>query len=319
MKAGRIALAAVAAAAVGLSLLNASWIAPKPVGRLDLIARHGVALTFPPGAEGCTAAAIDEPGHMLIENTLFALRNAVSMGAQGFALDVRATKDGRAVVFRDATLGCRTEGTGAVADRTLEELKALDIGYGYTADGGETFPLRGRGVGGMLTLEEAVRAYPADPLLLILHSPAAADAAVADFARAGVEIGDNHGFAGPDAAIARLRALTSAGWIADPEASDACFDAYVRTGWIGIVPEPCEDRMLTLALDGRSRWTLWGWPYRFLDRIADAGSRMLIVERWDGEIPVGVTEADRLGEVPRHYKGLLLVEDMFRAGRALER
>ena len=29
-------------------------------------------------------------------------------------------------------------------DKTLAELQALDIGYGYTADGGKTFPFRGR-------------------------------------------------------------------------------------------------------------------------------------------------------------------------------
>lgn len=319
MRKGRIALVALAAAAAGLSLFNASWIAPKPQGRLELLARHGVAIPFDPDAEGCTARAIAEPRGMLIENTLFALRNAVTMGAQGFALDVHATADGRAVVFRDETLDCRTDGTGAVADRSLAELKALDVGHGYTADGGGTFPLRGRGVGGMLTVEEVVRAYPDQPILFVLHGPGAADAVLGDFARAGVEIGPAHGFSGDPASLRRLRARTHAGWLLERQASQACLDSYVGAGWLGIVPEVCRGRTLGLPLEGRSRWTIWGWPYRFLDRIADADGRMLVLSRWRGERPLGLTEPEQLGEVPRSFKGLLLVEDMARVGRSLER
>lgn len=319
MKAGRIALIALAAAAVGLSAFNASWIAPKPQGRLDLIARAGVALPVEAPADGapCSARLLEEPG-TIIENTLFALRNAITMGAQGFALDVHATRDGRAVVFRDPVLDCRTEGTGPVAERTLAELKTLDVGHGYSVDDGE-FPLRGRGVGGILTIEDVLRAYPAAPLLLILHSPDAADAALAEFERAGVEIGDPHGFAGDEAALARLRGRTERGWTLDRAAAEACYDAYFATGWIGIVPEECEGRMLSFAIGERSGWSVWGWPYRFLDRIADAESRMLILKEWKRDIPVGLTEPEELGEVPRGYKGLLLVEDMAGVGRALKR
>ena len=36
------------------------------------------------------------------------------------------------------------------------ELEALDIGHGYTADGGATFPFRGKAVGEMPTLGEAL-------------------------------------------------------------------------------------------------------------------------------------------------------------------
>ena len=42
-------------------------------------------------------------------------------------------------------------------------LKSLDAGYGYSADGGRTFPFRGKGVGAIPTLAEAVRALPTTP------------------------------------------------------------------------------------------------------------------------------------------------------------
>jgi glycerophosphoryl diester phosphodiesterase len=42
----------------------------------------------------------------------------------------------------------------------MKELKALDVGYGYTADGGKTYPFRGKGVGLMPSLEEVLTAFP---------------------------------------------------------------------------------------------------------------------------------------------------------------
>ena len=66
-------------------------------------------------------------------------------------------------------------------------------------------------------------------------------------------------------------------------------------------------------------WTLWGWPYRFLNRLAGAGARFLIVGERDGTRLTGLTRPEQLGEVPRHYRGMLLIEDMFDVGRSLQR
>ncbi len=41
-----------------------------------------------------------------------------------------------------------------------KELQALDIGYGYTADGGKTFPFRGKGINLMPTLDEVLNHFP---------------------------------------------------------------------------------------------------------------------------------------------------------------
>ncbi len=65
------------------------------------------------------------------------------MGADMVEIDVAPTADGQMAVFHDWTVDCRTEGKGNVRDKTMAELKQLDPGYGYTADGGKTFPLRG--------------------------------------------------------------------------------------------------------------------------------------------------------------------------------
>ena len=62
-------------------------------------------------------------------------------------LDVQLTKDNQLAVFHDYDLSMRTNGTGAFSDWNMADLKKLDIGYGYTADNGQTYPFRGQGVG----------------------------------------------------------------------------------------------------------------------------------------------------------------------------
>lgn len=318
MRLRNAALLLIAAAAVAVSLLNASWLAPAPQGPLVLLAHRGVAqpVDRAAAAGGCSARHVAASGHKLIENTIFSMHNAVRHGARGFALDVRASADGHAVIFRDAELECRTDGTGAVNQRPLAYLERLDVGHGYSADGGRTFELRGRGIGAMPTAAEAIRAFPQAPMLFVLHDPAAADALVAAFVEAGVEIGERHGFAGSPEALERLRARTSAGWVLDRQASEACLAAYRRTGWLGLVPESC--RGAALLLPRRGGWTLWGWPYRFLDRMADSGARFLIAGDGPDDALVGLERPEQLGEVPRHYRGMLLIEDMDGVGRALQ-
>jgi glycerophosphoryl diester phosphodiesterase len=93
------------------------------------------------------------------ENTLEAFRLAVEEGAGGLELDVHATRDGEIVVIHDATVNRTTDGSGAVAGMTLEELRRLDAGYRFSPDGGRTFPYRGRGTR-IPTLAEVYAQFP---------------------------------------------------------------------------------------------------------------------------------------------------------------
>jgi glycerophosphoryl diester phosphodiesterase len=90
------------------------------------------------------------------ENTLEAFRLA---GAGGLELDVRMTRDGEVVVIHDATVDRVTDGSGAVAGMTLEEIQRLDAGYRFSPDGGRTFPYRGQGVR-IPTLAEVYEGFP---------------------------------------------------------------------------------------------------------------------------------------------------------------
>ena len=64
----------------------------------------------------------------LPENTLAAIRRSKEKGASGVELDVRFTKDGRAVLLHDASVDRTSSGRGEVKALTLAEVRALDFG-----------------------------------------------------------------------------------------------------------------------------------------------------------------------------------------------
>jgi glycerophosphoryl diester phosphodiesterase len=81
------------------------------------------------------------------ENTRLAFEKALAAGADMIELDCQLTQDGHVVVFHDEKLRRTAAATGALRDRTLAQLKRLDIGKWR----GE--PFKGERI---LTLEEAL-------------------------------------------------------------------------------------------------------------------------------------------------------------------
>ncbi|MBV9930277.1 MAG: hypothetical protein JO013_04955 [Alphaproteobacteria bacterium] len=315
----RNALIGVAAASVLLSLVNASWIAAQPPGRLIVVARRGVTQQFAPGS-GCeTKRMRADPENVYVEDTLPAIYKAARLGADAIEIDVQASADGQAMVFRDADLGCRTNGEGPLRARTLAELKRLDVAWGYSPDGGRTFPLRGRGIGAMPTVEEVLREVPRSELIFrfVRADPAEADALVAALKRAGAATPERFGFEGPPAVTARVRQLVPGAWTFAPRPDGACLADYVRLGWTSWVPASC--RGATVAITLADRWKLWGWPYRFLDRLAGAEAKpMMFGEEKDGAL-VGITDVAQYDKVPAGFRGHLFVEDFYTVGAALRR
>lgn len=74
------------------------------------------------------------------ENTLEAFRLSMEMGADGFELDVHLSRDGELVVIHDETVNRTTNGTGAVRDLTLAQLKELDACNSMEAYRGAKIP-----------------------------------------------------------------------------------------------------------------------------------------------------------------------------------
>ena len=92
------------------------------------------------------------------------------MGVDVLEMDLCSSADGALVVMHDATVDRTTNGSGAVNELTLDELKALDAGYnwspedaGQSGDGDPTFPYRGQGIV-VPALEEVFSAFPTMPL-----------------------------------------------------------------------------------------------------------------------------------------------------------
>lgn len=128
-------------------------------------------------------------------NTEPAFRRALELGAHGLEVDVRASRDGVAVAFHDATLEGQTDGSGPVAARSFAELSALEAGHRWSPDGGRTFPYRGRGVR-VNRVESLLRDFPG--VRFIFHIKSAHAGAPA---RRAIE-----------AAGARERVLVAAEW-----------------------------------------------------------------------------------------------------------
>lgn len=93
------------------------------------------------------------------ENTLASFGAAVELGYSYLETDAQLTRDGVVLAFHDESLGRVTDLVGAVADRTLEEIRRADAGYRFTPDRGRTHPYRGTGLT-IPTLAEVLDAFP---------------------------------------------------------------------------------------------------------------------------------------------------------------
>jgi glycerophosphoryl diester phosphodiesterase len=300
-------LAALGAAAAAIYLVNASWLASPPVGTAKAIAHRGVHHTFDRtgvGNDTCTAERIHPPEHAVFENTIASMQAAFDAGAYAVELDVHPTTDGHLAVFHDWTLDCRTNGEGRTRDHDIAYLRSLDIGHGYTADGGATFPLRGRGTGLMPTLDEVLAAFPDGRLVVNFKSREAREGpmvAAAAAARPGPVWGAYGGTEPTDALKAEMPALMS--WTRD--SLMGCGLRYLGYGWSGIVPAACRDTVLMVPVN--YAWLLWGWPNRFLQRMRDAGTAVILVGPYTSGDPgtAGIDDARTLANVPAAYDGYI--------------
>ena len=104
-------------------------------------------------------------------STLFAIDEALAIGATAIELDVHQSSDGVLVVSHDPTVDRTTEGSGAIASLTLAELSELDNAYWFVPGENavrdrepEAYVHRGRAPRdhrfGVATLEAVLDAYP---------------------------------------------------------------------------------------------------------------------------------------------------------------
>ncbi|WP_430782041.1 glycerophosphodiester phosphodiesterase family protein [Actinoplanes sp. G11-F43] len=307
----------------GLAVANSSALWGDGAGEPRLLAHRGIAQTFPlDGVESdtCTATRIHPPDHAYLENTLPSMRAGFAAGADMLEIDVQSTADGELAVFHDATLDCRTDGTGAVREHTLEALRRLDLGHGYTADGGATHPLRGTGKGLLVTVPEVVAAFPDRELLLDLKhdDPAEGERLAAYLATLPPERLATIAVYGGDAPVDAVRRALPGVRAASKKTMRDCLVEYLATGWSGHVPQPCRDTELHLP-ERYGKW-LWGWPNLFDDRMTAAGTRVVLVAG-EGPWSAGFDRPEDLASVPDGWSGWVwsnradVVAPLLRPGR----
>lgn len=311
-KIGRIALYVLGGLVVffvAIVLYNASWFeAPHGDGKIKLLAHRGVHQTFPKaGVENdtCTAERINPPTHDFIENTLPSMEAAFAAGADVVELDVHLTPDKTFAVMHDWTVDCRTEGKGVTEELSLAYLKGLDLGYGYTADGGKTFPLRGKGVGLIPTLDEVLARFPDKRFLINFKSRRAEEGeAFAQLLKAHPDwrnaIWGSYGGAEPTDRsldlIDGLKGYTN-------KSLTKCVLDYELTGWTGIVPDACRNTIVVVP--SNLAWAVWGWPHKFTRRMEEAGSTVILLGPLDMKDvgSTGIDSLEDLKQVPDGFAG----------------
>jgi glycerophosphoryl diester phosphodiesterase len=230
---------------------------------------------------------------------------AFTDGADVVELDVHLTPDKVFAVMHDWTVDCRTDGKGTTEELGIAYLKTLDLGYGYTADGGKTHPLRGKGVGMMPTLEDVFTRFPDKPFLINFKSRRAEEGeALAAFAKAHPEwrkaIWASYGGAEPTSKsldlIEGLRGYTAKSMM-------KCVVDYELTGWTGIVPSSCRNTIVVVP--SNLTWAVWGWPHKFTRRMEEAGSTVIMLGPFtSGDIgSTGIDSIADLDQIPDNFAG----------------
>lgn len=298
-------------------IINNCQIVPEQeVGKPELLAHRGLAQTFDISKvkwDTNTAAIIYPPEYPYIENTIPAMEVAFNYGADIVEFDIRVTKDKELAVFHDYQVDSRTEKKGNISEYTLPELKKMDIGYGYTADNGKSFPLRGTGVGLLPSFDEVMYQFSDKKFLIHIRDD-------------GEEIGNilldklerldqeqilNLSIYGNDIAIDIIRRKYPTMKALSAKMIKKAFIEYELIGWTGYIPKSIRNAELHMPLEYAKY--LWGWPHKFIKRMKSVNTRMVLVTKkgqWSG----GFDTKDDIKTIPSNYSGCIWTERIDRIG-----
>lgn len=315
-------IVAVTTAAVGLALYlgNSSAFASPSIGTPGVLAHRGIHQKF--SREGltrdtCTASRIDPPTNPYLENTLPSLKASFEAGATALELDVHPTTDGEFAVFHDWGLECRTNGRGVTRKQPMAYLKTLDVGYGYTADNGATFPFRGKGVGMMPTLGEVLRAFPGRQFLINVKSndPTEADRLVTYLKSRGVDADGKLWVFADRRPSERLARIAPKARVMSKQGLKTCGLTYLATGWSGHLSPACRGKFI--AIPTNLARLFWGWPNRLQERMQKGDVEVMLVGPVGAGGGMGVDRVADLDAVPRGFRGHVITDNVEVVGPAL--
>jgi glycerophosphoryl diester phosphodiesterase len=194
------------------------------------------------------------------ENTLESLTQAVTLGADALEFDVRATRDGIAVLMHDATVDRTTNGRGAVRENTFAELRLLDASRGCPAWAG--------GKVGIPTLEEVLDRFRDVPLILDVKEMAVAatvEQMLHKFGRQGSVV-----LGSADSSV--MTRIYRSGFAATASAADAT--ALMAMAMIGATPTAPDYAVLSVTPN------LKGFPIPVMRMIACARRAHVATHVW---------------------------------------
>ncbi|MGL5311975.1 MAG: glycerophosphodiester phosphodiesterase family protein [Peptostreptococcaceae bacterium] len=306
-KSRKIILVVIVLLIVGIWLNNTCIFVKSENSSPKLLAHRGLAQTFDLDNvewDTNTAEIIHEPEHEYLENTIPSMEVAFSNGADLVELDIKLTKDNQLAVFHDYLLEYRTNGTGEIENFTMEELKKLDVGYGYTADGGKTYPFRGKGIGMMPTIEEVFEAFPDKELLIHVKSN---DEEIGKVLLSYLEEMDKNRLSqitvyGDNLPIQYLKDQNENIRAMSKKTMKEALISYELLGWTGYIPEELKNTYIALPV--KYAKFLWGWPNKFVERMDKANTKVVIVEG-NGKWSEGFDDKKSLENVPKGYSGYI--------------
>jgi glycerophosphoryl diester phosphodiesterase len=200
------------------------------------------------------------------ENTMLAIDNGMSLGADGLEIDTHLSADGIPVVIHDPTLDRTTDRTGPVSALTADELARVDAGFRFEIDG--RHPFRGQGIG-IPRLDDVLKNHPSARVIVEMKG------------------GD------PELARAVAASIKKAGAV-----DRTCVSSFQQTSVDTIRAEHPE--LATSASVREARWTLhrswvrWPWvntqPY-FAFQVPEYAGRMRVVS------PAFVHQVHKQGQV----------------------
>jgi glycerophosphoryl diester phosphodiesterase len=290
---------------------------PKGIssGNFEMIAHRGAHVMWKQGeydlATGCEATHIYEPTEeqTYVENTIESIGRAFELGATIVEIDIRPSKDNVLMINHEENLECKTDGQGKISDHTVEELKKLDVGYGFTYDNGKTYPFRGKGVGKMPTLQEVLEEFP-DKKFLIDHKDRTKETAdlLIDLLKGleaeqrrniyywgSKEIGDH--IKGEVPEVNRL--------LANRSEMKSCIVKYIASFGILGFGEECNG--LAVGMTKQYSKYMWGWPFNFIKKAQKNNSPVyLMVDtpeeiKWAKDLSVSGIITDHIETVSREF------------------
>lgn len=270
-----------------------------------ILAHRGLARTFDASKvdwDTNTAEIIDEPEHPYLENTISSMQAAFDRGADVVEFDVKLSEDNTLAVFHDSTLEYRTDGKGEVGNYTMDQLRKLDIGYGYTADNGRTFPFRGKGVGLMPSIDEVFADFPDKGLLIHVKDGNMKTYEVLwDYlSKMTEERLTQITVYGDDKGVEYLRNQSISVRLLSTAMMKSALLKYELLGFTGYIPKELYNMELHLPLN-YARF-LWGWPNKFIERMKSVNTHVVIVAG-DGKMSEGFDTKESLRLIPNNYNG----------------